>query len=147
MLTLVDLRDPRRTRSLSHEPSREFSASCRAQHSVLEVVKFRGSSLHLQTGKPRKPRKRGSEFPEVLSTTRRCEIASVAKQGLLLNVVVFLLFSALALLWITIILIPLVILAWIALGIVAIALPILGAVKASDGNYHKYPVVGIESVR
>ena len=61
-------------------------------------------------------------------------ISSIAKQAVLLNVVFFLLFSALAVLWITIILIPLVILAWIALGIVAIALPILGAWKASDGN-------------
>ncbi len=74
-------------------------------------------------------------------------ISSVAKQALLLNVVVFLIFSVLAVLWITIILIPLVIPAWIALGLVAIALPILGAVKASDGTYYKYPVVGIEPVR
>ena len=74
-------------------------------------------------------------------------ISSIAKQALLLNVVVFLLFSALAVLWITIILIPLVILAWIALGLVAIVLPILGALKASDGNYYKYPLVGIEPVR
>jgi uncharacterized Tic20 family protein len=74
-------------------------------------------------------------------------ISSIAKQALLLNVVVFLIFCTLALLWITIILIPLVILAWIALGVVAIALPILGAVKASDGIYYKYPVVGIEPVR
>ena len=75
MLTLVALCDPRRTRSQSHEPSREFSASCRAQHSVLEIVKFRGSSLHLQTGKPREPGKHANQCPGVLSTTRRCEIA------------------------------------------------------------------------
>lgn len=74
-------------------------------------------------------------------------ISSIAKQALLLNVIVFLTFCALAVLWITIILIPLVILAWIALGLVAIALPILGAVKASDGTYYKYPLVGIEPVR
>ena len=74
-------------------------------------------------------------------------ISSIAKQALLLNVVVFLTFSALAVLWITIILIPLVILAWIVLGVVAIALPIVGAVKASEGTYYKYPVVGIEPVR
>jgi uncharacterized Tic20 family protein len=74
-------------------------------------------------------------------------ISSIAKQALLLNVVVFLLFSALAVLWITIILIPLVILAWIALGLVAIVLPVVGAVNASDGSYYRYPVVGIEPVR
>ena len=74
-------------------------------------------------------------------------ISSIAKQALLLNVIVFVTFCALAVLWITIILIPLVILAWIALCIVALALPILGAVKASDGTYYKYPLVGIEPVR
>lgn len=74
-------------------------------------------------------------------------ISSIAKQALLLNVIVFLTFSALAVLWITIILIPLVILAWIVLGVVAIALPIVGAVKASEGTYYKYPVVGLEPVR
>ena len=74
-------------------------------------------------------------------------ISSIAKQALLLNLIVFVTFCALAVLWITIILIPLVIPAWIALGLVAIALPILGAVKASDGTYYKYPVVGIEPVR
>jgi hypothetical protein len=30
---------------------------------------------------------------------------------------------------------------------VAIALPIVGAVKVSDGTYYKYPVVGIEPTR
>jgi len=74
-------------------------------------------------------------------------IASIAKQALLLNVVVFLTFSALALLWLTIILIQLVIVAWIGLGLIAIALPIVGAVKASEGAYYKYPVVGIEPGR
>jgi uncharacterized Tic20 family protein len=70
-------------------------------------------------------------------------ISSIAKQAILLNVAIFVLFCAFALLWITIILIPVAILAWIALGIVAIALPIIGAVKASEGKYYKYPVIGI----
>jgi hypothetical protein len=74
-------------------------------------------------------------------------ISSIAKQALLLNVVVFLIICATALLWLTIILIPFVVLGWIALGIVAVVLPIVGAVKASDGTYYKYPVVGIEPTR
>jgi len=74
-------------------------------------------------------------------------ISSIAKQALLLNVVVFLTFCALLVLWITIVLIPLVILAWIVLGLVALALPIVGAVKAYDGAYYRYPVVGIGPVR
>ncbi len=70
-------------------------------------------------------------------------ISSIAKQALLLNVVVFVLFAASAVLWITLVLIPLVILFWILLGIAAIALPIVGAIKAWDGTYYRYPVVGI----
>ena len=74
-------------------------------------------------------------------------ISSIAKQALLLNVVVFLMFSALAVLWLTVILIPLVILAWVVLGFVAIALPIIGAVRAGEGTYFRYPVVGIGPTR
>lgn len=70
-------------------------------------------------------------------------ISSIAKQALLLNLVVFLIFIATAILWITIILIPVVIMAWIALGVIAIVLPIVGALKASDGIYYAYPVVGV----
>jgi uncharacterized Tic20 family protein len=70
-------------------------------------------------------------------------IAGIAKQALLLNLVVFVLVAATAVLWITIILIPLVVLFWIALGIVAIALPIVGAIKASQGDYYRYPVIGL----
>jgi len=70
-------------------------------------------------------------------------IASVAKQALLLNVVVFVLIAGTVLLWLTVILIPLVIAFWILLGLGAIALPIVGAIKALDGNYYRYPVVGV----
>jgi uncharacterized Tic20 family protein len=71
-------------------------------------------------------------------------IASIAKQALLLNVVVFLTACALALLWLTIVLIPFSIVACFGLGLIAIVLPILGAVKASDGTYYKYPIVGVD---
>jgi uncharacterized Tic20 family protein len=70
-------------------------------------------------------------------------ISGIAKQALLLNVVVFLIFIATAVLMLTVVLIPLVILAWIALGIVAVVLPIVGAIKASEGSYYQYPVIGI----
>jgi uncharacterized Tic20 family protein len=70
-------------------------------------------------------------------------ISSIAKQALILNVVVFVLIACTALLWLTIVLIPLVILFWIALGIAAIALPIVGAIRALDGKYYRYPVVGV----
>jgi uncharacterized Tic20 family protein len=70
-------------------------------------------------------------------------ISTIAKQALLLNVAVFLLVAVTALLWLTIILIPVVILFWMALGLAAVVLPIVGAVKASEGVYYRYPVVGL----
>jgi uncharacterized Tic20 family protein len=70
-------------------------------------------------------------------------ISSVAKQALILNLVVFLLIAATVILWITVILIPLVILFWVLLGLAAIALPLVGAIKAYEGTYFRYPVVGV----
>lgn len=69
-------------------------------------------------------------------------IRSIAKQAVILNLMVFLLVVASAVLWITLILIPFVILFWCALGIAAVALPIVGAIKANQGTYYRYPVVG-----
>jgi len=71
-------------------------------------------------------------------------IASLAKQAVLLNVIVFLAVIGSAMLWITLVLIPLVILFWVLLGLAAIAFPIVGAVKALDGHYYRYPVVGVQ---
>ncbi len=70
-------------------------------------------------------------------------VSSVAKQALILNVAVFVAILLTAILWITVILIPLVIAFWIALGLAALALPIVGAIKALDGNYYRYPFVGV----
>jgi uncharacterized protein len=56
-------------------------------------------------------------------------ISSIAKQAILLNVIVFLLF---------------ILLAGVVVGVAAIVLPIVGAIKANDGVYYRYPVVGIE---
>lgn len=71
------------------------------------------------------------------------EIAGIAKQAIVLNVLVFLTILATAVLWLTIILIPLILLLWTVLGAVAIVLPIVGAVKASQGEYYQYPMVGL----
>ena len=35
------------------------------------------------------------------------------------------------------------ILFWVLLGIAAIALPIVGMIKALDGTYYRYPVIGV----
>jgi uncharacterized Tic20 family protein len=69
-------------------------------------------------------------------------IVALAKQALLLNVIVFLLVAVTAVLWVTIILIPIVILFWILLAIVAVAIPVIGAIKASQGTYYRYPLIG-----
>jgi uncharacterized Tic20 family protein len=69
-------------------------------------------------------------------------VAAIARQAVLLNVVVFLLFVFSFVLWLTIILIPLLILFACALGISAVALPIVGAIKANGGIFYRYPVVG-----
>jgi uncharacterized Tic20 family protein len=69
-------------------------------------------------------------------------ISAIARQAVILNVAVFLAICLSAILWITLILIPAVILFWCLLGLAAVVLPIMGAVKANDGVYYKYPVVG-----
>jgi uncharacterized Tic20 family protein len=69
-------------------------------------------------------------------------ISNIAKQAILLNIVVFLLAAVSIPLVITIILIPILIVFWCALGIVAVALPVVGAIKANQGTYYRYPVIG-----
>ncbi len=73
-------------------------------------------------------------------------LSSIAKQAILLNVVVWLVIGVTAILWFTFILIPVVMLFWLALAGIALALPIIGAVRASERTYYKYPVVGVEPV-
>ena len=69
-------------------------------------------------------------------------IVAIAKQAILLNLIVFVLVIVGFVLFLTIILIPAVILGWCVLGIAAIALPIVGAIKANQGVFYRYPVVG-----
>jgi uncharacterized protein len=69
-------------------------------------------------------------------------IAAIARQAIFLNLIVWVLIGATAILWLTILLIPAVILFWCLLGLAAVVLPIVGAVKANSGVYYRYPVVG-----
>ncbi len=71
-------------------------------------------------------------------------ISTIAKQALLLNVVVFLTIILTAILMLTIILIPFVLAFWLALALAAVVLPIVGAIKAHDGIYYRYPVIGLD---
>lgn len=70
-------------------------------------------------------------------------ISSIAKQALLLNFAAYVLLGASLILFFTVVLIPVVILIWALVGFSAIALPIVGAVKAADGTYYRYPMIGI----
>jgi uncharacterized Tic20 family protein len=70
-------------------------------------------------------------------------ITGIAKQALLLNLAAFVLVATAIVLIITIILIPLVILFCVCLGIAVVVLPIVGALKAHNGVYYRYPFVGI----
>lgn len=87
----------------------------------------------------------GIVVPLVIWSVQResAEIAGIAKQAILLNVIVFATILGTALLMLTVILIPAVLLFWLVLGAVAIVLPIVGAVKASQGDYYRYPLVGL----
>ena len=70
-------------------------------------------------------------------------ISTIAKQALWLNVVVFLAIALSAILMLTVILIPVVIIFWILLALASVALPIIGALKANDGVYYRYPWIGL----
>ena len=69
-------------------------------------------------------------------------ISAIARQAILLNVTAYLMFIVGFLLLLTVILFPLALVVWLGVGIAAIALPIVGAVKASSGVFYRYPVVG-----
>ena len=69
-------------------------------------------------------------------------ISAIARQAVILNLAVFIAAVCGAILLLTVILIPFLILAAIAIGLAAVILPIVGAIKANDGVYFRYPVVG-----
>jgi uncharacterized Tic20 family protein len=87
----------------------------------------------------------GAIVPLIIWVVKRdsAVVSSIAKQALLLNLAVYVLVAATAVLWLTIILIPAVILFWVALALAALALPIVGAIKANEGTYYRYPIVGV----
>jgi uncharacterized Tic20 family protein len=55
----------------------------------------------------------------------------------------YVLFGTAAILMVTVILIPFVFAFWMVLGIAVIVLPVVGAIKANQGTYYKYPVIGV----
>jgi len=68
-------------------------------------------------------------------------ISGIAKQAIILNVLVFAAACVGIVLFFTIILIPVAGLIWLAATLAGLALPIIGAVKASDGEFYRYPVI------
>ena len=87
----------------------------------------------------------GVLVPIIIWMTRRDSpvISSIAKQAVFLNVVAYLLIGASIVLLLTIILIPAIILFWAVLAVVVVALPVVGAIKANQGIYYRYPVIGV----
>lgn len=87
----------------------------------------------------------GAIVPAVIWAMRKDSpvISTIAKQALWLNFMFYVLFGAAAILMVTVILIPFVFAFWMVLGIAVIVLPIIGAIKANQGTYYKYPVVGV----
>ena len=70
-------------------------------------------------------------------------ITTIAKQALWLNFMFYVMFIAAAVLMVTVILIPFVFAFWALIGVAAVVLPVIGAIKANQGTYYKYPVVGL----
>ncbi len=69
-------------------------------------------------------------------------IRAIARQAILLNLTAFALICAGIVFFFTVLLIPAVILGWMVLAIAAVALPVIGAIRASEGRFYRYPVVG-----
>jgi uncharacterized Tic20 family protein len=69
-------------------------------------------------------------------------ISTIAKQALFLNVAVFLFGMIAFMMFFTVILIPVSLIIWIVTGLAAVILPIMGAVKAGDGKFYRYPMIG-----
>lgn len=70
-------------------------------------------------------------------------ISTIAKQALWLNVMVYVGVIVGFVSFYTVVGIPCALLLWAVLGIAAVLLPVLGAFKASEGKYYKYPVIGL----
>ena len=71
-------------------------------------------------------------------------VSAIARQALFLNIFAFLSAFVVFVLFLTILLIPVAILLSIVVGISVVALPIFGAMKAADGVYFRYPIVGVD---
>lgn len=87
----------------------------------------------------------GIVVPVIIWLTKKDSpvISSIAKQAILLNAIAFLFLCVGIAMLFTILLIPVSIVGFCVLGLAALGLPIIGAIKAADGNYYRYPVVGI----
>ncbi|MBK7861313.1 MAG: DUF4870 domain-containing protein [Archangiaceae bacterium] len=79
----------------------------------------------------------------IMMTASSKTVVSIARQALLLNVAAYLgallVFGA----YFTLLLIPCAALFGLLLAAAVVVLPIVGAVKALDGRYYRYPVIGV----
>jgi hypothetical protein len=78
----------------------------------------------------------------VMLNKDRAVIRSLARQALYLNLAVFFCAIVALMLAATVVLIPLAVAMGCVTGCVAIALPIIGAIRAAEGIYFRYPIIG-----
>ena len=74
-------------------------------------------------------------------------VATIAKQALWLNAIAYVSVILGYLLMISLIGFPCALGLWGAAALGAVLLPIIGAIKASEGRYYRYPVVGFSPPR
>jgi len=87
----------------------------------------------------------GILVPVILLLTKGSEnatIGAIARQALFLNIAATICYVTAFFLVITIILIPVSIVLAAGAGLMQLILPIIGAVKAGNGEYYRYPIVG-----
>jgi len=70
-------------------------------------------------------------------------ISRIALQAILLNVAVWIVIVAVMVIWIVLDQ-ALVLLLWLVVALAAVALPIVGAIRAGEGRYYRYPFVGLD---
>ncbi|MCO4769389.1 MAG: DUF4870 domain-containing protein [Deltaproteobacteria bacterium] len=78
----------------------------------------------------------------MLLLTDRPQIVTIARQALFLNLAMFVAAIGAILCILTLVLIPVGWLILVLLGPIAVILPIIGAIKAANGELYRYPIVG-----
>ena len=71
-------------------------------------------------------------------------VRAVAQQALILNIATLVAAAMTVVMFLTVILIPVGLILALVTAVAQFALPIYGAIRAMDGHYYRYPIVGID---